>query len=434
MGEAGHATSDRERRIRGVIIALTIIVLAIATAAAARKFARDQSALLRWRGQLLDLPRGIDIYEPAAYPDIPPYPNPPFAGLLLWPFAKLPPLAGAMALYTLKAALAGLAIAWAIRLAAAGRRWSVDAALPAAAMGLVLLLCARPVLSDLQHGNINIIVLFLVMAGLTLLARGRDFGAGVVIGLAAAVKVTPGLFGLYFLCKRQWRAAAGMFAGGLIGVAAPMPVLGIVHTIDLHVAWFDQIVRPYAMETDLEYTGHMNQSLPGVFFRLFTDSPGVDRGDELGAESINIASLDPVVAKGIVAGLIAALLVTLAWLCRLRAFPSTDRDWRLACEWSLALIVMLLISERSWKHHYVIMALPFAVMVAHLWLGAPPRWPRRALWGAIGLALVVMLGMSGETIGWVYHGVGHKYVEAMGSYFWMAVTSIVAIAMILRQK
>lgn len=342
----------------------------------------------------------------------------------MWPMTTLPPVAGAFGMYLLKVAMAALSIIWAIRLAV-GRR----GALPAAGVGLVLLLCARPIMSDLQHGNINIFVLFLVMAALMAFSRDRTFSAGLLLGFAVVVKVTPGLFLPYFLYKRQWRLLLGAAAGGLIGIAAPIGVFGFQHNLDLHLAWFDTMVRPYALEGKIEYTDHMNQSLPGVFYRFFTDSPGVNQGDELGMAYLNVASIPKPVAKRILTGIMLALLAWMAFVCRA---PSDDRsNWRLAGEYSLVLIGMLLFSERSWKHHYVIMTLPFAVMVAQLWLGNPPQWMRRLLLGVIVFALLMMLAMNGEVIGWIYHGVAHKFVEGLGSYFWFAMASLAAISLVL---
>lgn len=427
MVESPPLARERERTRRRVIAIAVLLVLVVVSMAAIDKILDGQSAFVRWRPQVLDLPRGVNVYEPGRYPGIAVYPNTPLTGLLLWPLARLPAAAGATTFFLLKIAMVAASVCLAIRLAA-GRRGPLSST----AIGLVILLAARPIVSDLQHGNINILVLFLVMGGLAAFAGSRTFSAGLILGLATVVKVTPGLFGAYFLYKRQWMAALGMIAGGLIGVAAPIPVLGFQHNVDMHIAWFDAMIRPYALDGTVEYTEHINQSLPGVFYRFFTDSPGVDQGDELGKAHINIASIPRSRARRILAVLMLATLAWLAFVCRT---PIGDRrDWRLACEFSLVLIVMLLLSERSWKHHYVTMVLPFAVMVAHLWLDDPPTRLRRTLIGVIVFALAMMLLMSGEVIGWVYRGVAHKFIEGLGSYFWFAIASLVAISMVLRRQ
>ena len=59
-------------------------------------------------------------------------------------------------------------------------------------MGLTVLLSIRPIVGDLQHGNVNLFILFLVIASLTLYTRKLDFLAGLLLGLAIACKVVKG--------------------------------------------------------------------------------------------------------------------------------------------------------------------------------------------------------------------------------------------------
>src|SRR5438270_4165991 len=149
-----------------------------------------RSAFLRWREQVLALPDGVNIYEKFNYP------NPPIMALVLLPLMQLPPLAGSLLWYYLKVLLA-LASLWAVfRLTEQpGRPF-----LPWAKL-LVVLLSLRPIMGDLMHGNVNLFILFTVVAALYAYRRGRDVLAGTGIGLAVACKVTPALFVPYFLWK-----------------------------------------------------------------------------------------------------------------------------------------------------------------------------------------------------------------------------------------
>ena len=76
---------------------------------------------------------------------------------------------------------------------------------PTWAKGLTVVLSLRTILSDLTHGNVNLLILFLVVTGLAAFRRGRDMIAGILLALAIACKVTPALFIPYFLWKRAWR-------------------------------------------------------------------------------------------------------------------------------------------------------------------------------------------------------------------------------------
>src|SRR5262249_62247392 len=81
---------------------------------------------------------------------------------------------------------------------------------PVWAKGLTVLLSLRPILGDLLHGNVNLLILFLVGGALALFRARRDLSAGVVLALAVACKLTPALFLPYFGLQPGWQAVAGV--------------------------------------------------------------------------------------------------------------------------------------------------------------------------------------------------------------------------------
>src|SRR5262249_33546372 len=178
-----------------------------------------RSAIVRWQPQLIGLEAGEDISDRYAYP------NPPMMAVFLMPLAKLGqlhPLAAALSWFYLKVALTLLVFRWVFRLVAdAGRPF------PAWAKALTVLLSIRPVVGDLQHGNVNLFVLFLIAVALVCFSRKRDFAAGLLLALAVACKLTPVLFIPYFLWKRAWRCLAGC-AAGLVLFLYPGVVPGAV--------------------------------------------------------------------------------------------------------------------------------------------------------------------------------------------------------------
>ena len=139
----------------------------------------------------------------------------PFAAVVFVPIAALP-LALARVLWDL-ASVAALGYSCVIIVKLAGYRPSrlVVAGLAAAAMAL------DPVYETLFLGQINLILLALILTDIWRVAQGRDAGIGV--GIAAAIKLTPGIFILFFLLARRTKAAviaAGTFVVcGLIGFA-----------------------------------------------------------------------------------------------------------------------------------------------------------------------------------------------------------------------
>ena len=119
---------------------------------------------------------------------------PPFAAFVLMPAAAVPAhLAG-----WLNAIGSVLALTVALGVIA-GRSW-----LPVV---VPLALCMEPVRQTLGLGQVNLCLFALVVLDLIVL-RGRGSrwtGAGV--GIATAIKITPGLFIVYLLVTGQWRAA-----------------------------------------------------------------------------------------------------------------------------------------------------------------------------------------------------------------------------------
>src|SRR5580658_4666978 len=142
----------------------------------------------------------------------------PFAAIVFVPIAALP-LAVARVLWDL-ASVAALAYSLVLILKLAGWRTSriTVAGVTAAAIAL------DPVYQTLFLGQINLILLALILTDVWRVSRGRNAGLGV--GIAAAIKLTPAIFIVFFLLARRTKSAllaAGAFIGcGLIGfIIAP---------------------------------------------------------------------------------------------------------------------------------------------------------------------------------------------------------------------
>lgn len=378
----------RLRRAFWLVLAVAVALTAVRYYLKAEKPSRlgelTRTAFLRWRPQIQALDTGTNIY--AAFN----YPNPPIMALILYPFVALPPLVGAMAWFAAKVAMAVWLVRWAVR--------TVGSDPPEWAIATAVLLSMHPLLGDLSHGNVNIFIAFLVGATLALYCRRWDFSAGVVLALAIACKVTPGLFLPYFVWKRAWKAVAGTFVGlALWLVVVPGVVLGQEYNRELLTGWFDTMVKPFVVEGKVT-SEHANQSIPGVVFRLFTAEPSFLEYDEddrpVATEFHNVASLSPSTAQTLSKLPMIAFAVAVVWLCR---WPAHRADVPragplLAAEFSLVVVGMLLFSERTWKHHATTLIVPFAVLawaatVAELSPSAR-RFVRVAA-VAIGLLMVV---------------------------------------------
>jgi len=137
---------------------------------------------------------------------------PPFAVLVLLPLAWGTETAATVLLTTVSAVLVIVTTAWIVAPVADRHGWPRWVALGVA---VPLAFATEPVRETLGWGQIDLVVAALVLADVGALRRGRPW-AGVGIGVATAIKVTPALFIVYLAGTRRWRAAG--LACGTFGV------------------------------------------------------------------------------------------------------------------------------------------------------------------------------------------------------------------------
>lgn len=263
-----------------------------------------------------------------------PFTYPPIAAVLFTVFAVLPLWAAAVLLTVMSVGCLALTM-WILM----GETWSgVGSSRVWTLLGIMAVgLWFGPVQETLTYGQVNIILMALVVVAATR-GRGRWWG-GALVGIAIAIKLTPAVFLLWFLLRRDWRGMAGAIVSFLV-------LTGLGHLLmpaDSTLYW----------TTTLVDTGRIggaayasNQSISGVLHRLGLDST----------------------LLWFVIALAAGLLV--AWVAW--------RLLRLGRDLAAALVVSfaaLLCSPVSWGHHWV-WGLALVVMLFTWGLGEQ----RRGLW------------------------------------------------------
>lgn len=149
----------------------------------------------------------------------PEYVFPPSGLLLTSPLGWMGHDTSRVVFLLLGAVLAPVAGAGALRLM--GRSWTGPAGV-AVLFGLAI---SETVTSTLNLGNLNTVLAALEVAALLLLLRRRDTPAGLVLGLAIAVKPVMGLLVLLPILRRRWRCAAVTAAVPVALNAVALPLI-----------------------------------------------------------------------------------------------------------------------------------------------------------------------------------------------------------------
>jgi hypothetical protein len=395
-------------------------VVLVAAAFYYPKAADHRSAFVRWRPQVLKFWEGVNIYDKMLFP------NPPILPITLGPLMALPPVAGAMTWFAIKVLLASVSLVLCLRVVK-----PPGGPFPPFFQSAVLLLSLRPILGDLHHGNINLLILFLIVAMFESWRRGHDLLAGVILGLAISYKVTPALFLPYLAYKRSWRAVGGTLLGlGLFLLVVPSLVVGPAFNFECLQMWWHRMLTPFLVEgasSPLE----INQSMPGVLTRLLTEiPPGTNRYDL--HLDVNLVSWPPQTVAYLVKGLTLTMLASLAFFCRTRS--DDRRDPRYLGEVALVVLTMLFVSERSWKHHFVTLVIPYAYLMWEVYSPAGGPWRRWLVGGTLVASFLLMATTSTELGGMFADGRGHEIAQGYGMFLWAAVVLYATVAWRLRRR
>lgn len=255
----------------------------------------------------------------------------------------------------------------------------------------------EPVWTTVRYGQVNLLLAVLVLWDLSRRPAERpDRWAGVGVGLAAAVKLTPALFAVFLLVSglaahlagrdggpwlRHARGAAAVFAGATLLAAAVLPY-------DSWRFWTGMVFRTGRVGQAEETA---NQALRGVLARL-------------------LHTPDPGALWAAAAALTAVLGLAVAVTAELRG----RRAWAVA----VCAVTALLISPVSWSHHWV-WCVPVVLLL----------WTRGHRTVAAGTLLV----FCSYALWWVPHGHGrpelHQNAVALTLSALYTVTGVLFLAL-----
>jgi alpha-1,2-mannosyltransferase len=296
-----------------------------------------------------------------------PFTYPPFALLALWPFAwaSFPVTQWLLWVASIAAATGSVVLVLRDRGVAVTKRLWCEAL----AWSCVSVIVLEPARSGMDYGQIECILMFIVVADLLLVpSRYR----GVLTGFAAAVKLTPLVFLMAFAVSRDAKSVIRAVASFLAWTALSWlfwPGLS-------HLYWFHDVSHP-ARVGSVTFSG--NQSWYAILHR----PPFAANGSSLPWLLLSLVTL--------------AVTAFVAWRCvgvSQRAFAMV----------SIAL-AGLLVSPISWTHHWIWVLLVPPMLVGRRSPDVPGS-VRVLFWGLVGLTIV-------SPYWWFSHGVAADVFDAV---------------------
>ncbi|WP_222109250.1 glycosyltransferase 87 family protein [Streptomyces cupreus] len=310
------------RTDRGRLLLALFLVAAVSAFTATVPLLRDWFDLRVYHGTVDSwIHHGGRIYDYLVPGTTYGFTYPPFAAVAMLPMALLDLPAAIVVALLLN--LAALAVVLRILAGRDWRRYGWFGCL----LGACALALFEPLRDTFSFGQVNVLLLALVLTDAWLLATGRERWAGYGIGLAAAIKLTPAVFIGLLLLARRWRAA-----GIATAVAVGATALAAWVTPDASRFYWTRALWDTTRVGRLDYVS--NQSLQGVLARL--GEP--DRAPWA----------------------VAVLLVLCVWAWRAgRAIAAGE--WIAA--FALTGLTACLVSPITWVHHLVWLLPSFAVLI-----------------------------------------------------------------------
>lgn len=210
---------------------------------------------------------------------------------------------------------------------------------------------------DLRLGSVSGILLLLLVVFLHALRRRQDVRAGLALGAAVLLKVSPAVVVVLLLLRGRTRVVLAALAG-IVGLAlVSLPASGLQ-------SWTDYVTRVVPLLGTANFSWFTNQSLDALFWRLFMQNPDTTPW----TESVALYRTLSVASSAVVLGVLGR------WTWRRRSPREPDRSelvW-LSC---LGLVAALLVARVTWEY-MTVLAIPCLL----LWLQEILRRPSRPAW------------------------------------------------------
>ena len=205
-------------------------------------------------------------------------------------------------------------------------------------LSCALLYLSLIAVSAIYHNQLQIMVTFLIILSLERYSSGASITAGIALGLAAAIKISPAALGLIFLLDRDIRAAVATAVTGGLLLALSLLIAGP----ELHQEFLAR-VREISSQIAVM---HVNWNIEAYLLQLHALVTGTPLH---GPQAIdNFATPEPLwvtIATKVI--LVAGVALVVA---RTRGLPRQDA---LRIRPLGLMMVLTLCGPLGWSHHYL---------------------------------------------------------------------------------
>lgn len=303
------------------------------------------------------------MIQAAKYSDVPvftPYLYPPVVAALFRPLAALPFDFASSLWYIFNLICLVASVYTLLRIMHYNRTLTIPVSFAA--------LTLSPVFLTLLNGQITaLLLLLLVLAYYLSSSPNSDFKkdviAGMLVGIATALKLYPGLIGVFYLIHRKIASLIAMIITIII-----MFMIGIIAGEGLPntIYWLSQILPNTSQLLPHPFLSPSNQSVFAVVERLFSLN---QVSYSLDNDSSIVTTIYPLYNSPqlgnflayLLAGVI--LLLSLAWpVIRLRRCKSSVP---LLADFALLLIAIVLVTPVVWGHYYILLLPAVFILIKH---------------------------------------------------------------------
>ena len=363
---------------------------------------------------------GGDLYQPDRFGRFA-FLYPPFAALLLAPFALFGPLFSILCVCLVNMASWWSSARLSDRLSAVvGRKawWLV--ALPS--------VISLPFIFDMYDlGQPNLLLLAMMLAGMVLMQSGRSWSAGAMFAAAAALKAFPIAILPYLIWRRRWVSAVSMvlFTGAFLFLA-PAPFRGFERNLADMKTWsqgmvFSSSEHGFGQRPEQNWSWK-NDSLIAMTHRFVRPVNAEAEDPKAAPIYVNVLDLTYDQANLVVLGLagLLGLGFVVAMPADRRRTPASD-----AAEFAILIALMTIASPLARAYYFVWLFYPFTLLVYRAALD-----PERQVRHVAGWSLAVSLALF--TVG--TSALPWHWPQTLGNMFWATMVLLGALVWLMRRS